>query len=600
MLAWDAGTQRYQEVTALETGQGLWLEFGGDGPAEVTVAVSDEHVLLSLEAGRNLVGWTGADGTPIEDAVGRFADTLRYAYRWDARKQRFDRYVPGGAFNTITELNRGDALWLVLATGTRWWQSGSGKTELVFEDDLSPERRVEVREELASVIGFFAEHYGLEPPTLTLRVAEGSQADSLDLFLGVLPGKGTTLPITTGRARGTPLEGSLTQRYFGIVLREISSYTDTPWWTVQGAMAYGAMTHRVVAKGEYPDVFGRDWRAESASVVQELAEFETSQLSAHGLGALAVDWLASHTAGVTVDSADATPQAPLHPPGNDTIIEYFRLLPVTASWQEAFETTFGIGPEDFYRAFETYRDELVGPLVISIGDPPAAALARYETEMRSAYAFLLETLGVGPFVYFLHLADEESGRRAVRELFKIPAPESGPYPCSLGGHHRSLYVVNCEHELTYRAFYNSYFAIVHSRVAEDVRWLRSGIKKYVELRYAASAGLRPYETELARLRVHGQRNQAALSQLTDLETWLEFGNEKSWALALVAVDRLVEQSNDGALKEYFRLLPRGRPGHEDYEPGAGSWEAAFEQAFGLTVDAFYEEFAEYRAGLSQP
>ena len=46
-----------------------------------------------------------------------------------------------------------------------------------------------------------------------------------------------------------------------------------------------------------------------------------------------------------------------------------------------------------------------------------------------------------------------------------------------------------------------------------------------------------------------------------------------------------------------RLLPRGEPNRAGYGPGAGSWEAAFEQAFGITLDEFYRHFESYRAAL---
>ena len=39
--------------------------------------------------------------------------------------------------------------------------------------------------------------------------------------------------------------------------------------------------------------------------------------------------------------------------------------------------------------------------------------------------------------------------------------------------------------------------------------------------------------------------------------------------------------------DFYRLLP-----------DAGSWQAAFEQAFGLTIEDFYDAFAPYRARLS--
>ena len=40
---------------------------------------------------------------------------------------------------------------------------------------------------------------------------------------------------------------------------------------------------------------------------------------------------------------------------HDSYIEYYRLLPSSASWREAFRTAFGITTHDFFTAFEAYR-----------------------------------------------------------------------------------------------------------------------------------------------------------------------------------------------------------------------------------------------------
>ena len=46
------------------------------------------------------------------------------------------------------------------------------------------------------------------------------------------------------------------------------------------------------------------------------------------------------------------------------------------------------------------------------------------------------------------------------------------------------------------------------------------------------------------------------------------------------------RAGERAIFEYYRLLP-----------SSDSWKEAFQGAFGITIDDFYEEFAEYRAGL---
>ena len=61
-------------------------------------------------------------------------------------------------------------------------------------------------------------------------------------------------------------------------------------------------------------------------------------------------------------------------------------------------------------------------------------------------------------------------------------------------------------------------------------------------------------------------------------------------LGLLAVDWLVERAGEPALLEYHRSLA-----------AATSWrsafDSAFESAFGLTAESFYEQFEAYRATL---
>ena len=178
--AWNAAEQRYQHTTRnstsrdgprqLTTGMGLWLQLGGDAPFGWTRPASARSTLLSLRAGRNLVGWAGRDGTAIEDAVARFGESVVRTFQWDAEAQAFEHYRPGesDSANTLAELNHGDALWVELTGDARWWQSGTSETEFEFTSDVSPERQAELRKEMASVQAFFAERYGVEPPEFSV------------------------------------------------------------------------------------------------------------------------------------------------------------------------------------------------------------------------------------------------------------------------------------------------------------------------------------------------------------------------------------------------------------------------------------------------
>ena len=110
-----------------------------------------------------------------------------------------------------------------------------------------------------------------------------------------------------------------------------------------------------------------------------------------------------------------------------------------------------------------------------------------------------------------------------------------------------------------------------------------------------------YRELTRRLRALGcesdRQSPATLRQIADHEGWWEAGNETSWALSFLANDSLGRHAGAPAILRYARLLPRGEPGRAGYEPGASSWEAAFEQVFDITPDEFYRRFEAYRAIL---
>ena len=165
--AWDAEEQayqhavrnRYDDLATLTPGMGLWLRLDGSSTVEWTRPVSDVPVLLFLHEGLNIVGWTGAGRLTAEDAAAQLGEVFVSARRWDAETQRYLRL--GGS----PVLNRGDALRIDLTRDASWWQSGA---EFVFGEELTEERRAEIREELRGVVKFFAEQYGIIPPRLSL------------------------------------------------------------------------------------------------------------------------------------------------------------------------------------------------------------------------------------------------------------------------------------------------------------------------------------------------------------------------------------------------------------------------------------------------
>lgn len=89
--------------------------------------------IVELEAGLNLVGWTGA--TPIEDALATVEGAFDSVFTWNALNQFFYSFNPDApAFiNTLSELVLGDALWIQIAdpNGAVWTQPDFDEARIV-------------------------------------------------------------------------------------------------------------------------------------------------------------------------------------------------------------------------------------------------------------------------------------------------------------------------------------------------------------------------------------------------------------------------------------------------------------------------------------
>lgn len=134
VFAWDADAQTFLQyrpgapaalntLTQLETGDGVWVLMDRSG----SWTMEDTRAARSLFVGQNfnLVAWTGPDHTPIADAFDAgIIDDLVAVYAWDAAQGRFRSYGPSrlALLNDLTELNHGDAVWLLMGEFGYWAQ----------------------------------------------------------------------------------------------------------------------------------------------------------------------------------------------------------------------------------------------------------------------------------------------------------------------------------------------------------------------------------------------------------------------------------------------------------------------------------------------
>ncbi len=123
-------------------------------------------------------------------------------------------------------------------------------------------------------------------------------------------------------------------------------------------------------------------------------------------------------------------------------------------------------------------------------------------------------------------------------------------------------------------------------------WLVEGLAEYADYAYSQSRlGRRPYldrtthYEDLADLQLNGELNPGDdLMKLEDQGNF-QYGPRHpiyNYAMAFAAATLLVEQSEEDSYVQYWKLL-HDRP----------TWQQAFEEAFGIGIEDFYEMFDEW-------
>ena len=618
--AWDAENQRYQRRTRtsialhglreLTLGRGLWLEISGDEPVEWIRRASEDSMVLELHAGRNLVGWAGRDGTPIEEAVGRFGDAFVRASLWDASAKRFLRYQPGReSTNTLRELNHGDALWVELTADARWWQSGAGPPPVEFLGEFTDEKRSEILGWVDGTRALIAERWGVEAPFTTYV---GDREAVAPTYRRV---RGSTNVTTCGNYSNSVIflvddcvnGGAHAHEYFHAVQFHLIGEPGkrVPGWMIEGSATYSLILYRgTVSTQQTGDERIQEARRQNEAVLGGYNLLPLSQLESYSatvkpgnfgftLGFLAVARLAEHA-------------------GDESIVDFFVRLADERTWRAAFEGAFGLTVDDFYEQFEAYRaatiiplphltDDSDEPALEFVGDVPSSTAEAVRTDFDSLRAFFSDQLRAGTADYTIFAAAEPESVAAAHIRAFGEAPRDGFCDRSSNSGLAVVIDLNC-HSTAPRELDGAHFKNVRrTLVPWESRprmpagfagygpfWLDSPAETYVTYVYRTEAGIDGAE---------GIRNQAVSSairltrSLSSTENGWELGDEYHGArgLGFVALDLLAERAGDAALFDYYRRLP-----------GSDSWEEAFEGAFGTAVDDFYEVFEAHRARVAPP
>ena len=136
------------------------------------------------------------------------------------------------------------------------------------------------------------------------------------------------------------------------------------------------------------------------------------------MGALATDWLVRRAASLSTGERFDPLEPPelVARPDHDAHFEFFRLLPTSETWEEAFEAAFGIAVGDFYEAFEEYRialgaqylphlaDDRDEPLLLFLGEIPSDTRTRLREQFETAQELFRERFGSEPVDYTVYVA----------------------------------------------------------------------------------------------------------------------------------------------------------------------------------------------------
>ena len=231
---------------------------------------------------------------------------------------------------------------------------------LVFEGEIPADTTGRIRAQFETVQALFVERLGSGPADHTVFVVPDWPAAAA-VYLRVsgrerephCGSSGVEVSVHILSCWPSPVTGFAWQRFSDVTFRLAPTESLPPApegysgrgavWLTRGLLGYvGALSRDAVGMETLSET--RSSRTASVrGMSQPLRNFETSAgveaigySRADELAFLAADWLVQRA-------------------GERSVFEYYRLLPTSDSWEEAFEGAFGITIDDFYAAFEAYR-----------------------------------------------------------------------------------------------------------------------------------------------------------------------------------------------------------------------------------------------------
>ena len=253
--------------------------------------------------------------------------------------------------------------------------------EIVFVGEIPDHLQETIRYEADLAVSLLSSMFGITPLETTTtftrtrdqlaeayRQTTGEQIDAhVRCFAERLPGDRYAIFIHIancgfGYSVGDSVSLVLAHEYFHVLQLSLSPELSGPVWLSEGSAEY-AMAHFGERANRYDYTAFRNsvlLRAASWTGTLRDAGDDLSYPTGHEhyfLGFLAVELL--------VEQA-----------GEEAVLGYYRLLPTTPDWRQAFASAFGTTPDEFYETFEEWRREALanyrtirGRVVGAYGEP---------------------------------------------------------------------------------------------------------------------------------------------------------------------------------------------------------------------------------------
>ena len=247
-----------------------------------------------------------------------------------------------------------------------------------------------------------------------------------------------------------------------------------------------------------------------------------------------------------------------------------------------------------------------GPQVLSIDDVrvspvrSGALIADYDRALASIAAIMERDLDLPPVRASLHFyADRDAFRAALEADGYTPAfaADAAATLSGIAGYRRVLLndatlrwlewpqrVSFLAHELTHTVQYE----LSGGRRGSSDQWLREGFGDWVRLAVLDELDITPRDRarEMAIARVRDGARRRPLPPLSDLVTFEDWvaaiqtsGEDPTYALALLAVELLIDRHGLPVLVEYFRLFAGSDDRAANFRASFGERPAEFEAAF---------------------